>query len=29
VLGHIVADVEIDRYTHEGLKLISELGDVE
>ena len=29
VLGHVVVDVEIDRHTHEGLKLIFELGDVE
>lgn len=29
VLGHVVVDVEVDRYAHQSLKLVFELGDVE
>lgn len=29
MLGHIVADVEVDWHPHHGLELILELGDVE
>lgn len=29
VLRHVVTEVEVDRHTHQGLKLVFEAGDVE